>query len=146
LLKNNKYCLPFNLWVKPFCSTNTRNKNNLFKVATFDPADKFSAIFSLMTLKPIIIKLTTFQLCSKTSKTLNSYTTAFIHSKINHYSKFVKLTFWAVTLGHNKDVLVKSYYHTQNIFSFIISLWWLSYHYQFWLDKKLRNTFFKHMY
>jgi len=65
----------------------------LFKVATFDPADKFSAIFSLMTLKPIIIKLTTFQLCSKTSKTLNSYTTAFIHSKINHYSKFVKLTF-----------------------------------------------------
>lgn len=43
--------LPFNLWVNSFCSTNTGNKYNLFKVATFDPGNKFSAILTLMTLK-----------------------------------------------------------------------------------------------
>lgn len=48
--------LPFNLWINSFCGTNTGNKNNLFKVATFDPGNKFSAILTLTALKIEFLK------------------------------------------------------------------------------------------
>ena len=79
-----------------------------------------------MTLKPIIIKLTTFQLCSKRSTILNSYTTAFIHSKVDKGKQVCEADIlssnsWSEQRCIGKELLPYS--------KWLISLWWLSYHY-----------------